>query len=270
MPRLLFLFLALTTLISAQSNRFYYELKFRPDTISAYEIKEYFIVDINPQSVKFYSLIDMKNDSINKNSSSDSEYQRTHFYHYTTRERNSPNSTHYLFAGNITAQMKSHDEMKWTILPETKTLGTIKLQAATTHFGGRQWTAWFAESIPIQEGPYKFRGLPGMILEIYDRKKHYHFTFLSNKKLEKEYDTSGFLETHFGEKPLSIDLQKYIKLKLIEYDDPFREMKNDMPTYTDEYGSEVAYNFQEMKLERQHELKADNNPIEKEFTVPYK
>jgi GLPGLI family protein len=48
-----------------------------------------------------------------------------------------------------------------------KDFGQIR-ENATTKFGGRNWTAWFCEQIPFQEGPYKFRGLPALIFEISD------------------------------------------------------------------------------------------------------
>lgn len=34
---------------------------------------------------------------------------------------------------------------------------------ATTQFRGLTYTAWFALDIPINEGPWKFHGLPGLI-----------------------------------------------------------------------------------------------------------
>lgn len=42
--------------------------------------------------------------------------------------------------------------------------------------GGRQWIAWFTSEIPLSEGPYKFGGLPGLILEVADSEGDYRYT----------------------------------------------------------------------------------------------
>ena len=39
---------------------------------------------------------------------------------------------------------------------------------ATMQYGGRHYNAWFAPDIPIKYGPYKFNGLPGLIMKISD------------------------------------------------------------------------------------------------------
>ncbi len=56
---------------------------------------------------------------------------------------------------------------------------------ATATFRGRNYTAWYTEQIPISDGPWKFWGLPGLILQITDDKKEYNFECIAiNKPIE--------------------------------------------------------------------------------------
>jgi hypothetical protein len=47
---------------------------------------------------------------------------------------------------------------------------------------GKNWTAWFTDDIQIQDGPYKFSGLPGLILNIEDEKGDHAFNIIGIKK----------------------------------------------------------------------------------------
>jgi GLPGLI family protein len=68
---------------------------------------------------------------------------------------------------------------KWTIHDEYKTINNIELQKATGLFRGRYYTAWFAFSIPINGGPWKLNGLPGLILYVADSQNEVVFNALS-------------------------------------------------------------------------------------------
>ena len=57
------------------------------------------------------------------------------------------------------------DEMQWEIGDETSTVLGYECQSATADYHGRKWTAWFAPEIPVAFGPWKFHGLPGLILK---------------------------------------------------------------------------------------------------------
>ncbi len=83
----------------------------------------------------------------------------------------------------------------WKLTGEMDTIKNYVVKKATCKFGGRSWTAWFTPEIPYSDGPYKFCGLPGLILKIYDNKKHYVF------------------EMEYLEKP-----NKNIPIKLVEKD----------------------------------------------------
>lgn len=72
----------------------------------------------------------------------------------------------------------------WELQDEMKSFENYTVQKATTHFAGRDYTAWFTSAIPIPDGPYLFKGLPGLIVEFYDAEKHYHFKLTSVQKLK--------------------------------------------------------------------------------------
>lgn len=64
----------------------------------------------------------------------------------------------------------------WQLVPDsTKEFLGYQCQMATTRFKGRQWTVWYTEDIPLDEGPWKLRGLPGLVLSAYDAKRQYVF-----------------------------------------------------------------------------------------------
>ncbi len=56
--------------------------------------------------------------------------------------------------------------MTWSIVADStkEILGYECIQAETT-FRGRQWKVWFCMDIPLPVGPWKFNGLPGIILQ---------------------------------------------------------------------------------------------------------
>lgn len=67
------------------------------------------------------------------------------------------------------------EKQNWIIGDSIKMIYDFKCQKAVCSFRGRQWTVWFATDIPISDGPWKFHGLPGLILEAYDTHKDYHY-----------------------------------------------------------------------------------------------
>ena len=97
----------------------------------------------------------------------------------------------YIYEDELNAQ-------NWQFTDSTKTILNYACQMATCDFRGRTWTAWFAPDIPISDGPWKFGGLPGLIMEVYDRGGQYHFTIVGLQRVENE--PIIFSETYVGSK----------------------------------------------------------------------
>lgn len=74
---------------------------------------------------------------------------------------------------------------QWKLHNETKTILEHRCQKATCHWRGRDYVAWFAPDIPVKRGPWRFNGLPGLILKIYDTNHFYTFEAVSLKKVNE-------------------------------------------------------------------------------------
>ena len=64
-------------------------------------------------------------------------------------------------------------QFDWELMEATDTVAGYVCSTAKTRFRGREWTVWFTMEIPISAGPWKFNGLPGLILKAQDDKLDY-------------------------------------------------------------------------------------------------
>ena len=64
----------------------------------------------------------------------------------------------------------------WQLSAEKREIDKLTCYKATTKFRGRNWTAWYSPDVPINYGPWKFYGLPGLIVEIKDDSNRFAFT----------------------------------------------------------------------------------------------
>lgn len=118
-------------------------------------------------------------------------------------------------------------EPDWEIRGDTATILNQLCQKATTHFKGRNYSAWFTNTIPYSLGPWQFTGLPGLILRVNDDKSQFVFecTQLAYKPATKPV---------FKEYPNDIKISKYKlrELKRLKAQDFFAFMKADSPNLT--------------------------------------
>ncbi len=92
----------------------------------------------------------------------------------------------------IYAYTEQKSQLEWKILSDTTSIGNILCQKAETQLGNRNWIAWFATSIPISDGPYKFSGLPGLILKISDEQQYWNFDLAGISKIDKAINVLFF------------------------------------------------------------------------------
>ena len=69
-------------------------------------------------------------------------------------------------------------EIDWKLENETKEILSYNCKKATTTYRGRNYTAYYTTDIPIYDGPFKFSGLPGLILSVFEENNKVSFEAL--------------------------------------------------------------------------------------------
>ena len=88
------------------------------------------------------------------------------------------------------------DLMDWQMSFETKEILGYQCFKAECDFRGRHWTAWFTMQIPVQDGPWKFGSLPGLILQMEESRGHFAFRCIGIETQQKSivwYDGPAFV-----------------------------------------------------------------------------
>jgi len=86
--------------------------------------------------------------------------------------------THFEYEENLNI-------FKWDLGSDTIRILGFSVNQAFTNYGGRKWVVWYTTEIPINDGPYKFCGLPGLILKASDTKDDYIFEAVSIERLKE-------------------------------------------------------------------------------------
>ncbi len=81
---------------------------------------------------------------------------------------------------------EQYEPQTWEIIDSTRTVLGYECVMAKTDYHGRHWTAWFTPEIPIQDGPWKLSGLPGLILEATEESGQHKFLAKSISKSERK------------------------------------------------------------------------------------
>ena len=279
MKKLSSLFIFMTVVCQAQTNRFIYMFEYKTDSTAQQYKSDMMALDINPDQVKFYPNNNIINDSLNKNLGRNNKTWNNTLP-TLVHGRNSFKNSSYIYYNLTFFKMISNDKMNWELKEDIKNVDGYKLQKATTDFGGRKWTAWFNSDININEGPFKFRGLPGLIFEIEDDDHYFKFKLIKNQKLGKTYDSTEFLENFVGQQPFPLTPDKYRKMMLDHYADPLRGMREIFLNSQKSSNNKSTFEFSGVKIERveqfkpfindlQERIKKNNNNLERAFIVGY-
>jgi GLPGLI family protein len=278
--------------VSAQ-NRFFYEYKFISDSTDKEDVKkEIMLLDIDKNGSNYYSQDKFIADSTSKadlekqlklspNNINISRREKPGQVSYKVTKQY-PDFKTYLFTRISSDNYKIEEDQKpeWKILPDKQKIGEYNAQKATTKFGGREWIAWFSTDLPFQDGPYKFYGLPGLIVKIEDKTGSHSMTMVGNKTIalaaEKETELPQGVQIYgMGGKDIEINKNQFKKAWKSYVNDPTKNMREMMMKNTETNrvvfkttsanGKEISdpnQVFREMEKKAKEGFTKNNNPIE--------
>lgn len=273
MKYLSFIFLYVFILNSAQTHRFIYDVAYKADSASSEIRKTNYHLDINPDESFYYERNYFLSDSIEATTGMKMFDRKP--TDLLSKNLQNQQYTVYSIQNFEVFQLKDKPKLMWKIEKHTKEVSSLQVQKATAKFGGRNWTAWFTKEIPFQEGPYKFSGLPGMIVELYDDKENYHFTLVKSENFKETQYISFYKNAK--QRGTEIPLSKYQSLLMSYYKDPLQYINsgqleiNENNKLTLDDGS-VIYKSEDLKkysVAEQNRIRKYNNPIELDKAVQY-
>jgi len=277
-------------------NRFFYDYKFIPDSTDRSKVlNEVMLLDIDKTGSKYYGQQKFIADSTSR---ADLEKQlKLSPNNISMNRRDKPGQVNYkvikeypdfktyLFTNISSDSYKVEEDKKpeWKILPDKQKIGEYNAQKATTKYGGREWTAWFSTDLPFQDGPYKFYGLPGLIVKIEDKTGSHSMTLVGNKTIQstvtKELDLPQGIQLYgMGGKEIEINKAQFKKVWKAYKNDPTKNMREMMSKNSDTNrivfktktsdGREISdpnQVFREMEKNAKEGFKKNNNSIEPEL-----
>lgn len=268
------LFILLSSFFAtAQTNRFIYDVEYRKDSTSQITSKQNYHLDITGDEVLYYARDYFIADSLIKNNIPFPADLKLNTSSILKHKKGSSDFNEYDLLESTVLDLQTKDAQTWILTNEKKQVNDMTLQKATTTWGGRNWMAWFAKDIPFHEGPYKFHGLPGMIIEVSDDKNNYKLSLAKSENLKKSAEDQ--IMEYAMEISIPVTWEKYKATKLKFYESPVGFMKNangrsgNSDFFLNDGTVVSSVNSREVNERLRNTIKKYNNPIELDKAILY-
>lgn len=131
--------------------------------------------------------------------------------------------TKYFIHDNVSKPVWRIDETK------TKKILGYNCIKATTNFRGTELTAYFTKDLPYSAGPFKFFGLPGLILDI--REENKNFNIWKAEKVELTVDSKINFTPKLNNYP-KITMKEFVEMKDGTQNNEMKDLLSRMPAGT--------------------------------------
>lgn len=195
-----------------------------------------YILLANSTESKFYSPASEYVDSLCSTPEGDAKYKemaRAAFFGNKFDRMPSRDGSYYVVKSMHNGTMTTYDvngmekyrmdeplaECDWEITDSTLTILGYECQMAKAAYHGREWSAWFTMEIPLSDGPWKLRGLPGLILKAEDQSGLYRFEATGIQQTGKEIGPE-YLANDYEK----IDRKEFFKARRSFLDNPVSQL----------------------------------------------
>lgn len=223
--------------------RVHYAAKFKSFETSKEKKQDEKILDIGNKLSKFYSLWETRTEEVKDsvlsrggsfqdvmNALGRLPYPRS--YDYYIIYKNYPHKGRLTCTDKVFKDFMYEEALEipeWEVMPEDTLMAGYNCQKARTRFRGRTWEVWFTSQIPVNDGPWKLCGLPGLILYAKDIKDDFLFECIEIKNGRNE--------------PVSFVKRNYIKCTRAELNQMIMKRDKDPARYLQQFGVEPGQGF---------------------------
>lgn len=195
-----------------------------------------YILLANAKESKFYSPTTEYVDSLRSTPEGEAKYKemtRNAYSHGKFEEMPRRDGSYYVVKSMENNAMTYYDvnglekyfieeeipNINWELVDSDKTILGYECQMAQADLYGRKWTVWFTTEIPIMNGPWKLRGVPGLILEASDDSGLYTFVATGIQQT-----TRPILPVYWADSYEKISRKEFLKAKRKFIDNPISQM----------------------------------------------
>lgn len=202
------------------------------DTIENKVLVDTFCLRFNESMSLFYEKDTFENDSLRNNDISKWSLKMSQVLNGVSSNDKAGQSYYvladynhgiYTFQDDISGSLYRYTDslpsFGWQIFPTYKMIKGYKCQKAIGSYMGRKYEVWFTSDISVKANPWKFYGLPGLIIDAYDTHCLYRFSFVGVRSC------SGSIAL-FPAKHFKTTKEKFLREKNLYLDDPVEYLEN--------------------------------------------
>ena len=104
----------------------------------------------------------------------------------------------------------------WKLADGDTTILSLPCNKATLDLHGRHWTVWYTTEIPISDGPWKFKGIPGLIMKASESEGIFSFICI------------GINESH---KPIVVEKHKFVNTTPKKFENELKDYWSNQMEY---------------------------------------